>query len=58
MTLALILILLYVNIIRFQELQCYTTMFRIKEYFNIPTFLYNITIIGIWIGVCLIKLTK
>lgn len=59
MTLAFILIVLYVNFVRYTELTSCTTIFRVKEYFkNDVTIIYNITLIMIWIGVFLLKILK
>ncbi len=57
MILAFILIVLYVNLIRFQELTCNTSMWRLKEYFNTPTYIYNFTLLLIWVEVWILKIT-
>lgn len=56
MILAFILIVIYVNFVRYEELISYTSMFRLKDYLrNHLTIIYNLTIITIWIGVYILK---
>lgn len=57
MWIAFIFILYYVNLIRFQELKENTSMFKFKQYLNFQTYAYNFTILLIWIGFYIIKIT-